>query len=85
MSIDNLEKKLNGELPINRLELLYLINSWGRDNDFYTNEIKKWINNNREKMNEIDLKDKYGDEIDDFFSKFTNINIEVNSIQRKEI
>ncbi len=36
--IDNLEDKLEGELPINRLELLYLINSWGRDNDFYTND-----------------------------------------------
>ena len=35
---DNLQEKLNGELPINRLELLYLINSWGRDNDFYTVE-----------------------------------------------
>ena len=35
---DNLQEKLNGELPINRLELLYLINSWGRDNDFYTDE-----------------------------------------------
>ncbi len=37
-TIDNLQEKLNGELPINRLELLYLVNSWGRDYDFYTNE-----------------------------------------------
>ena len=37
-----------------------------------TKEIKEWLNENREKMNEIDLKDKYGDEIDDFFSKFSN-------------
>ena len=28
-TIDNLQEKLNGELPINRLELLYLVNSWG--------------------------------------------------------
>lgn len=36
--IDNLEKKLNGELPIDRLELLYLVNSWGRSQEFYTSE-----------------------------------------------
>ena len=30
-TIDSLEEKLNGELPINRLELLYLVNSWGRN------------------------------------------------------
>ena len=36
--IDNLEEKLNGELSINRLELLYLVNSWGRTNSFNTNE-----------------------------------------------
>ena len=38
MSIENLEKKLNGELPINGLELLYLVNSWGRNQEFSTNE-----------------------------------------------
>ena len=32
--IDNLEKKLNGELPINRLELIKLIDSWGRTSFF---------------------------------------------------
>ena len=26
--INNLKEKLNGEIPINRLELLYLVNSW---------------------------------------------------------
>ncbi len=39
----------------------------------YTHKIKDWINNNRDIMNEIDLKDKYGDEIDDFFSNITDI------------
>ena len=34
----------------------------------YTNEIKKWLNENREKMNMIDFKEKHGDEIDGFFS-----------------
>ena len=36
--IDNLEEKLNGEIPIDRLELLYLINSHGRISFFSTNE-----------------------------------------------
>ena len=35
-TIDNLEAKLNGELPVDRLELLYLVNSWGRIDFFYT-------------------------------------------------
>ncbi len=34
--IDNLEDKLDGKIPINRLELLVLINSWGRIDFFYT-------------------------------------------------
>ena len=46
----------------------------------YTNEIKEWIINNRERMNDIDLKDKYGEEIDMFFNK-----LQTNSIQKKEI
>ena len=37
-TIDSLEEKLNGELPINRLELLYLVNSWGRNQCFFTIE-----------------------------------------------
>ena len=36
MSIDNLEQKLNGELPVTSEELLVLVNSWGRRMDFYT-------------------------------------------------
>ncbi len=35
---DKLQEKLNGELPINGLELLYLVNSWGREEDFSTIE-----------------------------------------------
>ena len=35
-TVDNLQKKLNGELPINRLELLYLVNTWGRNQEFST-------------------------------------------------
>ena len=47
-TIDNLEDKLNGKLPVDRLELIYLVNSWGRvsTNDYEINgnkiEIKKY-------------------------------------------
>ena len=43
-TIDNLEDKLNGEIPVTREELLILVNSWGRLYSFNTNneiEIKK--------------------------------------------
>ena len=176
-TIDNLEEKLDGKLPITREELIYLVNSWGRKFDFYTkasndqtliidiceskecydlskldvsqitnmgnlftfslfdgdvskwntsnvtsmvwmfsyaksfnqplnfdtssvtnmdymfdkalafenkynsgrslpnytNEIKDWLNDNRDRMNAIDIKDKHGKEIDDFFSNITDI------------
>ena len=36
-TIDNLQDKLEGKLPIDRLELLYLINSWGRSETLVTN------------------------------------------------
>ena len=35
-TIDNLQEKLEGKLPVDRLELLYLVNSWGRIDFFYT-------------------------------------------------
>ena len=34
-TIDNLQEKLIGEIPIDRLELFYLVNSWGRTKSFY--------------------------------------------------
>ena len=49
--IDSLEEKLNGELPINRLELIKLIDSWGRDKEFYTNE--------NIKISECESKERY--------------------------
>ncbi len=52
---------------------------------FNTINLKNWFNENKNKMNEIDIKENHGVEIDNFFSKFTNINIEANSIQKKEI
>ena len=50
-TIDSLEEKLNGELPINRLELIKLIDSWGRDKEFYTNE--------NIKISECESKERY--------------------------
>ncbi len=35
-NVDNLETKLNGKLPVDRLELIYLVNSWGRSETFIT-------------------------------------------------
>ena len=37
-----------------------------------TKEIKKWFNINRDKMNEIDIKETQGEELDCFFLKFDN-------------
>ena len=37
-----------------------------------TKEIKAWFNKNRKKMNILNIKEKYGKEIDDFFNNFTN-------------
>ena len=37
-----------------------------------TEKIKEWFNLNRDKMEMIDVKDKYGKEIDDFFFNFSN-------------
>ena len=38
-----------------------------------SNELKKWFNENRDRMNDLDIKDKYSDQIDGFFSKINNI------------
>ena len=47
-----------------------------------TKEIKNWFNLNRERMNMIDVKDKHGTEIDNFFSNFSKIN-NINSLNIK--
>ena len=152
-TIDNLENKLEGTLPVTREELLVLVNFWGRLGNFYakasnnqilmidkceakecydlskldtseitdmssifrtsnfngdisnwnvsnvtnmgymfynaksfkekynsgeplptnTDDIKEWLNDNRYRMNDLSIKDKYGKEIDDFFSNITDI------------
>src|SRR5574344_1881484 len=42
--IDNIQEKLNGELPIDKLELIYLVNSWGRDREFSLKINDEYIN-----------------------------------------
>ena len=42
--IDNLQDKLDGKLPIDRLELIYLVNSWGRDREFSLKVNDEYIN-----------------------------------------
>ena len=37
-TIDKLEEKLEGKLPITREELFVLVNSWGRRLGFYTKD-----------------------------------------------
>ena len=39
----------------------------------YTNEIKDWLNNNSERMNDLSIKDRYGKEINDFFFNIADI------------
>ena len=39
-TIDNLEDKLDGKIPITREELLVLVDSWGRSTGFYTKDSK---------------------------------------------
>ena len=42
-TIDKLEEKLEGKLPVDRLELLVLVNSWGRTNFSYTEYLNEDI------------------------------------------
>ncbi len=45
----------------------------GETLSIFTNDIKEWLNDNRDIINDIDTKNKYGKEIDDFFSNITDI------------
>ena len=81
----NLENIINCDCMFNKAESFIDKYNSSEPLPYTTEAIKKWFNLNRDKMNEIDIKEKYGEEVDNFFFKFTNINIEVNSIQKKEI
>jgi hypothetical protein len=54
----------------------------GKPLSSYTDKIKEWINNNRERMNEIDIKDQHGEEIDGFFYKINDI-YSINKLDNK--
>ena len=47
-TIDNLQDKIDGKIPIDRLELIYLVNSWGRELSFIIN----YLDNKEIKINE---------------------------------
>jgi surface protein len=40
----------------------------GVDIPYHTEDFKIWFDNNRDRMNDLDIKDKYGNQINDFFS-----------------
>ena len=59
---NHLQKKLDGEIPVDRLELLYLVNSWGRANVVYLNfknnisiKIDKCSANECYELNKLDV------------------------------
>ena len=45
-----------------------------------TKDFLNWLNNNRDRMNEIDIKLNYGEKINDFFSKINHINSLTNFV-----
>ena len=51
-TIEDLEEKLEGKLPVDRLELLYLVNSWGRTNFFYTEYLNEEVKIEKQKEKE---------------------------------
>ena len=54
-NIDNLEAKLNGELPVNRAELLFLASLHGRNKDVFIEVNKETLFNNNAKENNDNL------------------------------
>ncbi len=61
--IIDIEKKLNGTIPINKFELLELVNSWGRKENCLTNE--DIIINNCDANEKYDLSNLDVSQIDD--------------------
>ena len=74
-NIYNLEKKLNGEIPVTRLELLVLVSSWGRTSIFYTNiKDDKVLIKEKNKGKSFDLSKLDTSEITDMSSIFRTSN-----------
>ena len=67
MKIENLKEKLNGEKPVNREELIHLVNSWGRKHTFSTLDlvIYKTKPSNKYNLENLDVS-----QIKDFSSIF---------------
>ena len=70
-NIDDLESKLEGKLPVDRLELLYLVNSWGRTNFSYA-----------EYLNEDVKIEKCGPNYCYDLSKFQTVFVKTNTCSR---
>src|SRR5574344_303447 len=75
----NLENIINCDCMFNKAESFIDKYNSSEPLPYKTEDIKKWFNNNRDKIIEIDIKDNHGKDIDDFFNK-----IQTNSIQKKE-
>lgn len=54
-NIDNLENKLSGQLPINRDELIALINTHGRTSSYLYIKSEKYNKDMRIQNNELEL------------------------------
>ena len=74
-NIYDLEKKINGEIPVTRLELLVLVSSWGRTSIFYTNiKDDKVLIKEKNKGKSFDLSKLDTSEITDMSSIFRHSN-----------
>ena len=70
----NLENIINCDCMFNKAKSFIDKYNSSEPLPYKTEDIKKWFNLNRDRMNAIDIKEKYGKEIDMFFNKFTDIN-----------
>ncbi len=68
----NLENIINCDCMFNKAESFIDKYNSSEPLPYKTEDIKKWFNLNRDRMNAIDIKEKYGKEVDSFFSKFSN-------------
>ena len=68
----NLDNIINCDCMFNKAEAFIDKYNSGEPLPYKTEDIKTWINNNRDKMNDIDIEEKHGEEIDNFFSIINN-------------
>ena len=72
-TIDNLQEKLNGDIPVNKIELLELINSWGRNQNLILTNVENKYNI---VIPEIKLNECYD------LSKFQTVFVKTNTCSR---